>query len=102
MHQAIFLLLCRQNIFCFRNWLARSRLRQKKWLLFLRNWLGGTLSGLKRPIFRHTLDIFFTVALLRHKKHASSGKKWPLFYLRRDHANQLHFYKKTCPWRYPL
>jgi hypothetical protein len=28
------------------------------------NWLDGTLSGPKRPIFRHTLQIFLTVALL--------------------------------------
>jgi hypothetical protein len=32
------------------------------------NWLGGTLSGPKRPIFRHTSQIFFTVALLRPTK----------------------------------
>jgi hypothetical protein len=32
------------------------------------NWLGGTLSGPKRPIFSHTLQIFLTVALLRPTK----------------------------------
>jgi hypothetical protein len=32
------------------------------------NWLGGTLSGPKRPIFRHTSQIFLTVALLQPTK----------------------------------
>ena len=32
------------------------------------NWLGGTLSGPKRPIFRPTSQIFLTVALLRPTK----------------------------------
>jgi hypothetical protein len=32
------------------------------------NWLGGTLSGQKRPIFRHTSQIFLTVAMLRPTK----------------------------------
>jgi hypothetical protein len=31
-------------------------------------WFGGTLSGPKRPIFRHTSHIFLTVALLRPAK----------------------------------
>jgi hypothetical protein len=32
------------------------------------NWLGGTLAGPKRPIFRHTAQIFLTVALQRPAK----------------------------------
>ena len=32
------------------------------------NWLGGTLSGPKRRIFRHTSPIFLIVALLRPTK----------------------------------
>jgi hypothetical protein len=34
----------------------------------VRNYLGGALSGPKRPIFRHTSRIFLTVALLRPTK----------------------------------
>jgi hypothetical protein len=50
---------------------------QKAWFQFVTrwqhinfrsNWLGGTLSGQKRPIFRHTSQIFLTVALLRPTK----------------------------------
>jgi hypothetical protein len=48
------------------------------------NWLGGTLYGLKRPIFRHISLIFLTVALLRPTKISFAWQKMAIFCLRRD------------------
>jgi hypothetical protein len=56
-----------------------GRFRKRTPILFLGNWLGGTLSGPKRSIFRHISPIFLTVAAQRSKKSASTGKKWPLY-----------------------
>ena len=44
------------------------------------NWLGGTLSGPKRPIFRHTSPIFLTVALLRPTKIRFVWQKMVTFF----------------------
>jgi hypothetical protein len=43
------------------------------------DWLGGTLSGPKRPIFRHTSQIFFAVALLRPTKTRFVWQKMAAF-----------------------
>ncbi len=66
-----------------------------KLLILLRNWLGGTLLGPKRTILRHTSPIFLIVAL---KNPLRLAKKWPLFCLRRDHANQLLY----CLFNFPV
>ena len=39
-----------------------------KSIIFISNWLVGTLSEAKRPIFRHTGQIFLTAAVLRPAK----------------------------------
>ena len=48
-------------------------------ILLKNNYLTGSLSGPKSPIFRHTSQFFLTVALHGLQKIASSGKKWILF-----------------------
>jgi hypothetical protein len=65
-------------------------IRVQEKMLLKCNWLGGTLSGPKRSIFRHTWQIFLTKALLWPTKIRFFWQKWPLFCLRRDHANRLH------------
>ena len=62
------------------------------------NWLGGTLSGPKRPIFCHPSPIFWSWRCYGLQKSASSGKKWPLFWLRRDHANSYQLILLLCPF----
>ena len=49
--------------------------------MFFCNWLGGTLSGPKRPIFRHTSQIFLTVALLRPTKIRFVWQKMASFFV---------------------
>jgi hypothetical protein len=46
-----------------------------------RNWLGGTLSGQKRPIFRPTSQIFLTVALCYGQKNPLRLAKNGLFFV---------------------
>jgi hypothetical protein len=45
------------------------------------NWLGGTLSGPKSAIFRSTLNIFLTVALLLPAKIRFVWQKMVAFFV---------------------
>jgi hypothetical protein len=63
--------------------------------VFFSNWLGGKLSGPKRPIFRQISQIFLTVAAATaYKNLLRLAKNGHYFCLRRDHANQLQPYLK--------
>jgi hypothetical protein len=51
----------------------------KSWNNFFRNYLAGSLSGPKSPIFRHTSQFFLTVALLRPAKNRFVWQKMDPF-----------------------
>jgi hypothetical protein len=51
----------------------------KKAPIFGRNYLAGSLSGPKSPIFRHTSQFFLTVALLRPAKNRFVWQKMDPF-----------------------
>jgi hypothetical protein len=48
-------------------------------LVFICNYLAGSLSGPKSPIFRHTSQFFLTVALLRPAKNRFVWQKMDPF-----------------------
>jgi hypothetical protein len=53
------------------------------------NWLAGSLSGPKSPIFRHTSQFFLTVALLWPAKNRFVWRKMGPFLAQTRPANQL-------------
>jgi hypothetical protein len=53
------------------------------------NWLAGSLSGPKSPIFRHTLRFFLTIALLWPSKNRFVWRKMDPFLAQTRPANQL-------------
>jgi hypothetical protein len=53
------------------------------------NWLAGSLSGQKSPIFRHTSQFFLTIALLWPAKNRFVWRKTGPFLAQTRPANQL-------------
>jgi hypothetical protein len=53
------------------------------------NWLAGSLSGPKSPIFRHTSQFFLTIALLWPAKNRFVWRKMDPFLAQTRPANQL-------------
>jgi hypothetical protein len=53
------------------------------------NWLAGSLSGPKSPIFRHTSQFFLTIALLWPAKNRFVWRKTGSFLAQTRPANQL-------------
>jgi hypothetical protein len=58
---------------------------------FFCNWLAGSLSGLKSPIFRHTSRFFLTIALLWPAKNPFVWRKMDPFLAQTRPANQLRY-----------
>jgi hypothetical protein len=67
------------------------RLQGGKVLFFFDNWLAGSLSGPKSPIFRHTSQFFLTIALLWPAKNRFVWQKMDPFLAQTRPANQLLF-----------
>jgi hypothetical protein len=63
-----------------------------------RNWLAGSLSGQKSPIFRHTLQFFLTIALLWPAKNRFVWRKMDPFLAQTRPANQLLKNKGKEDW----
>jgi hypothetical protein len=60
------------------------------------NWLAGSLSGPKSPIFRHTLQFFLTIALLWPAKNRFVWRKMGPFLAQTRPANQLQIKFGSC------